>query len=267
MSSIKSVSIIGAGWLGKDIAIYLQELGYDVIGSRTSIEGVIELKECRIKGIVFDALESNKLPDELKKDIIIITLPPSSAKDGNYSSIIKKILEEVGNRPSKVIFTSSTGVYLQESGIYDESSPKAASARAKNILDAEKVIFDSSISSCIIRLGGLAGIDRHPGNRSPSLDLVVNEPVNLVFKDDILSAISFILDNNLSGIFNIVAPMHPNRGDYYNSIYKKLNIDKVLSKSIEHPLTRVISSKKIQNQGFKFKFEDPLEFPIEKFTS
>lgn len=262
MSQIKSVGIIGAGWLGKDLAIYLKELGYDVIGSRTNYEGVVELEKLGVKGTVFDVQKTEILPDDLKKEIIIITLPPSSAKDGNYGRIIKRILDKLDLRTKKVIFTSSTGVYFQESGIYDENSPTADSLRAKTILEAEDAIREYSPSFCVLRLGGLTGIDRHPGNRNSLFDLVSNEPINLVFKGDILRAFAFIIKKNLSGIFNLVAPIHPNRGEYYNLIFKKLGSNQVLSKTANKPLNRTISSEKIQTEGFKFEFENPLEFPI-----
>ncbi|MEX1189405.1 MAG: NAD(P)H-binding protein [Bacteroidia bacterium] len=263
MKHTSAISIIGAGWLGKDLGLHLQSEGHEVIGSRTSKEGINELMKEGLKGVVFDAGKDIPLPNDLKKDIVIITLPPSSAKEGSYSQVINKIINQINQNTSKIIFTSSTGVYSKEPGIYHELSDKALSERAKNILDAENVIAENFTEPCILRLGGLAGKDRHPGTRNSSPDLAANEPINMIYKDDVLSAISFILERNLSGIFNLVAPIHPNRGDYYNTIYRRLNIDKELNKLSNHPNKRTISSDKIQAEGFKFNYENPLDFPLE----
>lgn len=263
MKKVKTLSIIGAGWLGKELSIDLMSQGYEVLVTKTTQEGVLSLKEVGLNAIEFDANQNLQLPEILKKEIIIITLPPSSARKMSYREIISRLIKDLDKKnTTKVIFTSSTGVYAQQEGLFDENAQLAKSERARNILEAEKVIIEKEINHCILRLGGLAGVDRHPGTRNSHVNLPANEAINLIFKTDVIAAIQFAIEHNLNGIYNAVAPEHPSRGLYYNSIYRRLNQDKSLENVIENPVNRIIVADKLIKEGFQFKYNNPLLFPL-----
>lgn len=264
MNGMKSCSIVGAGWLGKDLGLHLMSQGYEVVVTKTNHEGVLALRKIGLNGIQFNVNDNLQLPEILKKEIIVITLPPSSAREFSYAEVISSLITDLdSSTTSKIIFTSSTGVYSQKNGYFDEESQLADSERAKKIVDAEKAIIENETNHCILRLGGLAGIDRHPGTRNSPHNLASNEAINLIFKADVIAAIQFAIEHDLSGIYNAVAPEHPTRGDYYNSIYRKLNQAKRLENIIENPIKRIVVSDKLREAGFEFKYENPLDFPIE----
>ena len=100
-------------------------------------------------------------------ELLIITIPPKPDKNGNinYDLIIEQLIKKiVFFRIKKVIYTSSTSVYgFQKKTISEKSEKYPLSDAAKKIIICEnKLIENPYFESCIIRLGGLIGPNRHP---------------------------------------------------------------------------------------------------------
>ena len=79
---MKSVAIVGLGWLGLPLALHLKELGWCVKGSKQSPEDAQKLHQLGIETYPFSLSEKmNSLPDNIQSlfdvDAFIITLPPS----------------------------------------------------------------------------------------------------------------------------------------------------------------------------------------------
>ena len=71
-------------------------------------------------------------------------------------------LQQRGQRPWRVLFVSSSGVYAQADGEWiDENSPAEARQYSGRImLDAERVALDSGIPASVVRLTGIYGPGR-----------------------------------------------------------------------------------------------------------
>ncbi|UXJ52890.1 NAD-dependent epimerase/dehydratase family protein [Pseudomonas citronellolis] len=71
-------------------------------------------------------------------------------------------LQQRGQRPKRVLFVSSSGVYAQADGEWiDETSPAEAQQYSGRImLDAERVALDSGIPASVVRLTGIYGPGR-----------------------------------------------------------------------------------------------------------
>lgn len=225
------VSIIGLGWLGLDLAQYLQSINISVVGSKSSMEGVEKSRAEGIDSLLFNTtlgftLKSSAVQRLFQCEILVITLPPSH----RYGSVsypiivgaIAKTAEYCGAQ--HIIFTSSTSVYGQQSTIVDERSllaPKTESANAIVVAERE-LLTKINANVSIVRLGGLFGGSRLPKNWIQNKDFIdrPNQRVNLIHRNDAIVAISEIIKQKGEGkqIYNIVSPQHPTRREFYTNI-------------------------------------------------
>ena len=79
---MKSVAIVGLGWLGLPLAQHLKKLGWRVKGSKQSFADAQRLHQLGIEAYPFSFSEKmNSLPDNIQSlfdvDALIVTLPPS----------------------------------------------------------------------------------------------------------------------------------------------------------------------------------------------
>lgn len=227
-----------------------------------------------------------KLCQQLFEDRqIIITIPPSLFLKGtktasgdlqispfSYAQMISytaELAEVFG--ASEIIFTSSTSVYGNSSGIIHEglpAMPKTESAKA--IVQAEIALKNNlSIPVTILRLAGLIGNGRHPiyhlsGRKN------ITEPynaINLLHIHDLITAIEALLlrdkQNRPYEIFNIVTPYHPKRDSYYQAMAKKLDLPLPLFEQPRPLLKKIIDGQKItEEKDFNYQVADLLQAPI-----
>ena len=74
-----SIGILGCGWLGISLAKNLKKLKYHVLGSRTSLEGLSEIKKIGIEGylVVLKKNKSEGIMSFIKNiETLIISVPP-----------------------------------------------------------------------------------------------------------------------------------------------------------------------------------------------
>jgi nucleoside-diphosphate-sugar epimerase len=85
-------------------------------------------------------------------------------------------------------------------------------------------------------------------------------PVNLVHRDDVVEAINRLVLEKKSGIYNICAPNHPSKKDFYINQCKKYGYE--LPEFTEDASTgKVVSTAKLlEETEFQYKFPDPFDF-------
>jgi len=215
------VCIIGCGWLGKPLALHLQSQGYAVSGSGRTAESVALLEQEGIDSFTYDGSLYKILPTENKEaDWMIICYPPS--KSYNYSVQMAELLSQT-SPSTRILFTSTTGVYENNKMVDEQSSIKMDHP----VYLAEMKVAESQRGHVILRLAGLIGGERHPIRQLAGRTLEDGQhPVNLVHRGDVIQAISNILEKNCDNeLFNLCFPDHPTRASYYTemAIRKKLN--------------------------------------------
>jgi hypothetical protein len=108
----------------------------------------------------------------------------------------------------------------------------------------------------ILRLGGLMGDNRmfYKYYRKESS----NEAVNHIHYEDICRVIEKMMLLGLKGkIYNIVAPLHPTKGEVY-AYQTRVDSDPAIPRKTEN---RIISSEKmIRELAYSFVFPDPKTF-------
>lgn len=268
----KTVSVLGCGWLGLPLALELADRGYVVKGSSTSEMKLPVLKDLGIKPYL---IKLNPIADErellpfLDSGILIINIPPAIARQGEDFHIKQmEFLQNFisGSAIKKIIYISSTSVYPDNNSEAKEEDVMMLQESAnKTLFQAEAIVRNiPGVDFLILRCGGLAGYDRNlvkhfAGKTNLSMG---NAPVNLVHRDDVISIIFEFLEKDIwNDIFNVCAPIHPLRKDFYPELARRYNYAIPHYDENDNSSYKIISAEKLNNVlQYKFKFPDPLLF-------
>jgi len=270
-----NICVIGLGWLGQPLASHFLAKGAKVFGTTTSIGKNQKLKEQKIDCALFNLYEggANALPNSFfNNSHLILNIPPGrnnldgAAYTANMMSLIDHAFE-CGLK--QLVFISTTSVYGDSEGDITNRSaraPQTTSAVAHcNIED--HCIQNYSKRVCILRPSGLVGANRHPAiSLSGKAGIALgNNPVNLVHRDDVISAIDAIISKNIvQKALNLSSLEHPCRSDYYTWCAQQLGLRIPLFERDERPPS-AITSKKIRAQetyailGIKPKYPSPYD--------
>jgi nucleoside-diphosphate-sugar epimerase len=266
---MKTIAILGCGWLGLHLAKSLLLKGYKVKGSTTSESKLEVLKNAEILPFQIQ-LETQQIigtiEDFLKEiDVLIIDIPPglrseiSSLEEMTFVNKIRTLIpfiEKSGIK--KVIFVSSTSVYCDGFPIVEiteETIPNPDTESGKQLVVSETLLQNNiHFKTTVIRFGGLLGDDRHPAKFLAGKTNVENPdaPVNLIQREDCIGIIEKILNHNEASeqyenwgeTFNAVAPQHPSRKEYYQKKALEFGLD-LPQFNNEISLGKLIKSDKI----------------------
>jgi nucleoside-diphosphate-sugar epimerase len=125
------------------------------------------------------------------------------------------------------------------------------------------MILNANKNAIILRLGGLIGNNRHPiwsiqgktGLQNPQGN------INFVQRDDVIQALlSMLTKPAISGIFNVVYPLHPTRKSHYEKAAEYYGVPSPEFNN-STPIQRIISSTKLCS-ALDFSFKKSIEdFP------
>ncbi|AMQ55007.1 epimerase [Algoriphagus sanaruensis] len=270
---MKTVSIIGLGWIGEPLGLLLNQKGFRVLGSTTSVE---KQEKLALKGLQAIRFSLNPHPEGLgfnalfQSEILVVNIPPRT-RSGNGSFHLEQLnyLRTLIDRSSvkQVIFVSSTGIYPELNSLekYRENYPITLENTGNDILFRAELWMEKNrdYDLSIVRFGGLMGKDRIPGKYFSGKENVAGHTrVNFIHQEDAVSMIAWIIEKGLwNETFNGVAPIHPLRREIYEKNAAELGLAPPASYQNEsYGKDRLIDSSKILETGFEFKFPDPLEF-------
>ncbi|WP_039058564.1 SDR family oxidoreductase [Enterobacter sp. Bisph1] len=274
---MKKIAIVGLGWLGMPLAMSLNARGWQVTGSKTSLDGVEAARMCGIESYLLN-LEPELVcdPDDLaalmQADALVITLPARRTGAGEefYLQAMQEIVDSaLAYRIPRIIFTSSTSVYGDAPGIVKENTPRqpvTASGRVlKELEDWLHNLPGTSVD--ILRLAGLVGPARHPGRFLAGKTAPNGQQgVNLVHLDDVVSAITLLLQAPKGGhIYNLCAPGHPSRESFYPAMAQQLGLappNFTASRKSEEKGKVIDGSRICHELGFEYLYPDPLQMPF-----
>ncbi|MGF7081602.1 SDR family oxidoreductase [Mucilaginibacter sp. UYCu711] len=220
-----TVSILGCGWYGLELAKGLVNKWVKVKGSTTTADKLPMLAESGIEPYLIDLSPDSEVtdPDFFECDVLWISIPPK-ARTGNgaeYLHKIERLLTLIKTYQIKqVLLISSTGVYGDSNTEVTElDAPNPDSESGKVLLAAEDLLKQQTdFTTTIIRFGGLIGPGRDPGRFFAGKTDVPNgeAPVNLIHLTDCIGISNAILDKQAFGnTYNAVSPSHPTRANFY----------------------------------------------------
>ncbi|AFM03862.1 UDP-glucose/GDP-mannose dehydrogenase family, NAD binding domain protein [Bernardetia litoralis DSM 6794] len=219
---MKSISILGCGWLGLETAKFFVEKGIQVNGSTTSKEKIENLEK---KGIKPFHLELNKkninkfknnsnefFKDFFETDICLINIPPPKENKEFYKTQMEFIATHLlknKKATKKIIFISSTSIYKNTLQLsvslrttqlesFEDDVQTLEKANRKDIFEAENVFIQASktndLDVVILRAGGLMGGKRIAGKYfTGKKDLNTGQiPVNFIHRQDLINIIYLI---------------------------------------------------------------------------
>lgn len=263
---MKTITLIGCGWFGLPLAKYLISQGFQVKASKRQVDDLVSLPQLGIEAYQLDLANVN---DDVKNsslfdaDAIVINIPPGLRRgESDYIAYLTELKSLMGTRLyQKVIFISTTGVYPSLDQTVTEVDASAFNDTSATLLQAES-IFASMANSCIIRFSGLIGPKRHPGRFFAGKSDVsgANVAVNLVHLDDCIAAVSLILSKETTlPIYNLAAPTHPSRAEFYIAAAKHLGL------TAPEFNQQILPSKVIDGQlicrhlGYEYRQPSPLK--------
>ena len=230
------ISILGCGWLGFPLAKALVQNGFLVKGSTTSKEKVFILKSAGIEPFIVQ-LEEEKISESVtdflaNSQILIVNIPPKLRGNSteNFVSKIENLLPFIEkSRIEKVLFVSSTSVYVEDNALVTEDTPLNPDTEGgRQLVIVESLLQKNTLfETTILRFGGLIGEDRNPVRFLSGRENIENPdaPINLIHQDDCIAIIEKIIAlNSWNKTFNAVAPYHPSRKEYYTQKATDLNL-------------------------------------------
>ena len=261
------ISILGCGWLGLPLGKYLVEKGHSVKGSTTSESKIALLSGVGIEPFLLKLspkIESENLNNFLTSEVLIICIPPRAGKFGEDFHVqqIESLLEYLPSSTIKsIIYTSSTSVYPD---LNREMTEEDKVIENHALIKVEKLLKNLSQNVTILRCGGLMGEQRIPAKYFAGKTINTGEiPVNYVHQEDVIQIITRILERGFwNETFNVVSPKHPIREEIYLKNCAEFGYEKPIfeAPSEEIPFKIISPQKLIQRTGYKFKYDNPLNF-------
>lgn len=238
---MKNVSVLGCGWLGMPLAIFLLDDGYSVKGSTTTEKKLSLLEINNIDPYLLDITSFEEFDDFLDSDILIIAI---TSKDiDSFESLISQI---ENSSIQKVIFISSTSVYGRRNKVMTEEDEvlQTPLSEIENLFK-ENTFFETTI----LRFAGLFGDERHPSNWFKN-ERKIPQPrgfVNMIHKEDCIEIIHQIIDQDCwNETFNACSNHHPTRREFYTIAKLSNNFEVPEFEDNDVYKWKIISSNKVQ---------------------
>ena len=250
---MKDVSILGCGWLGKPLAEFLFEKGFEVKGSTTSLNKLEDLKSVNISPFLVDISSSKNFEEFLSSEVLIIAITSKDleAFKGLISQIEKSLIK-------KVIFISSTSVYPS---LNKEMTEEGATINSPLVQIENEFKNNQGFKTTIIRFAGLLGVNRNPANWFEGRKIPQpNGFVNMIHQEDCVEIIYQVIQQDVFGeVFNACSNHHPTRKEFYTNAKKRANKEKPIFDDSQPLKYKIINSDKLQKRlSYTFKFDDLL---------
>ncbi|MEP0367843.1 MAG: NAD(P)H-binding protein [Cyclobacteriaceae bacterium] len=256
---MKTVSVLGCGWLGMPLGEKLVQSGYNVKGSTTREDKLEDISRSGITPFLIDLNAQNLDASFFDSTVLILTIPPgNTSSPPQYFDQLEKVVETAHKAGVRhAIFISSTSVYpnLNREVSEDDASETALTRSGISLKKAEDLF--RSPENTIIRFSGLIGPNRHPGLWFAGKGNIKGGdiPINMIHLDDCIGIIETIIENEIWGdVFNASNPEHPGKRGYYQRMAAQLGVDAPHFSETDNSAWKVVSSAKlISKTGYEFK--------------
>lgn len=269
-NSPKRVLIAGCGYVGTALGEALAGAGHTVFGLRRD-PGSLPRAIQPVKADLDKPASLGGLPAGL--DWVVYAAGAAGFTEEAYRAAypegswnLVNALAEQSQKPQRVLFTSSTGVYAQTDGesVDEESPTQPTTFSGTALLEAEAVFRAAPWPSIALRLGGIYGpgrtrlIDRvrsGEANREP-------EPsrwLNLIHRDDIVGAIVHLLELGEPAPVYLGVDSEPQRwNELIEWFANELGVDvppiDPAPSTKRPPRSRRCSNKRLVASGYEFNF-------------
>ncbi|MCO7545209.1 NAD-dependent epimerase/dehydratase family protein [Stutzerimonas nitrititolerans] len=259
MNNRPSVLIAGCGDVGSRLGLQMSRAGWTVYGLRREAAG-LPVPILPVAGDLLAGQCPRNWPNAELSYLVYAASASQHDEPGYRQAYVEGLrnvlgwLEQRGQRPKRLLFLSSTGVYGQNQGEWiDETSPTEPNGFTGQVmLEAERLALNSGLPATLVRMGGLydparpwlqnqirAGlrVDREPPQYS-----------NRIHRDDAAGLLAFLLQADLRGVAlddcylgvdNDPAPLH----EVVDWLRERLDV----THWAEQSMTRRAGSKRCSN--------------------
>ena len=264
------VAIIGCGYVGSAVARHWQAQGLTVLATTTRTERVTELGAIAHQVAVVRGDEADRL-QALLQDYATVLLCVGSKGKASYAATYLHTAQTLAavlpQTPVKqLIYTSTCSVYGQHQGAWvTEATPVAPTTdNGKVIAQTEQTLLNMATAHrevCILRLGGIYGpgrtlariYGRMAGTTRPGKG---QEYSNWIHLDDIVGAIDWARQTQLSGLYNVVQDEIPTVQELVSRVCHQHQLTPV-TWDASQPSSRKYnvraSNDKLKHTGYTFK--------------
>jgi nucleoside-diphosphate-sugar epimerase len=252
---MKTISILGSGWLGLALTRYFERQSFRVQASTRTLNRFSQLREFGANPYLVDIDSlSDDIQAFLDSDVLIVNI--TSKNIPSYNELIRNIK---ASTVRKVLFVSSSSVYLNTNGIVKESE---GFENDKSPLYRIERAFMSNpyFQTTVLRMAGLIGPGRHPG-RFFENDKPIEQPdspVNLVHLTDCVNIIGQIIEQKVWGeVFNVCAGSHPTKRYFYSEARQSLGRSLPNCIELNEPAFKIVSNQKLRRMlNYQFVHDD-----------
>jgi|688.fasta_scaffold14838_9 nucleoside-diphosphate-sugar epimerase len=266
LSKEKQVFVLGAGFIGKPLAINLEQLNYNVSVSIRNSENNASFTEQGIAVHNFQVGDA-QVPIFSEIQTLVIAYPIGSRRMqiGDHLKQAQWIAEHFPkNQVKQVILTSSTSVYPDGMGEVDENCAARPTDHGLIQLEYEEALCGFyGAKLVVLRLAGLIGKNRHPGRFLAGKKDVSfgSSPINMVHQGDVVRFIVELITRQITvPIINLCHDDHLPKHIYYRAASKALNLEPPTfsAQTLERP-------KLVNNTLSRSLFGFEYEFPVDLF--
>ena len=274
---VKSILVVGCGYLGKRVADQWVGDGHLVYAITRSPERATSFRKDGLRPIVADITQPDTMPTLPHVETILYAVGydrqarPSMREV--YVDGLANVLDRIPDIPGRIIYISSTGVYGQTDGAWVDEESKCEPTRegGKACLAAEELLAAHTIGAkrIILRLAGIYG----PG-RIPQLDRIMSANairgsadghVNLIHVDDALNIVLAAERHVQPPQMYVISDGEPvRRGDFYRYLVQLLGLPEPYSYKPVDKATiseRSATDKRIRNNRMRRDLPVQLKYP------
>ncbi len=153
--------ILGCGFTGRRVAAGIAAAGHSVWATsrypeRLDLPGVCCLRlDLDDPESVVSALRAIPAPVR-----VLLSVPLTAGKAGDWSDPTPRLLEPLGEKPERIVYLSTTGVYGAQTDVDERTLPAPRGPREQLRVDAEQTVRAGSWSALILRPAAIYGPGR-----------------------------------------------------------------------------------------------------------
>lgn len=268
---MKSIAIIGCGYVGSEVARYWKTNGFTVTVTTTKSDRISELEAISDRVLVVRGDDPTGLKTVLQnQDVVVLSIGAKTREESiyrnTYLTTAQNLVHLLPEFPEvrQIIYTGVYSLYGDRNGdLVDETFPVSpTSIRSQILWETENILLSATTETrkiCILRLGGIYGRDREIAKifkrmAGQTLAGKGENISNWVHLEDIVGAIDFVKEKQLGGIYNLVCDEQIPRRELLNRVCQAHNLSAISwdEQEINYPYNVRVSTQKIKDTGFQF---------------
>ncbi|MDP4527598.1 NAD(P)H-binding protein [Alkalimonas delamerensis] len=260
------IIVVGCGWLGQQLLPVLLAEGHQVLATRRSAEalqGFAPEVTSKVLRLPLQPEDDAAQRQDFSQAVVICAITPGWRKQGGEGYLaslasLAQLMKQSGSLAC--IHFSSTGVYQGLAGEVDEQSAIMQDDDKASLLYQGEQILSSMLPTCTLRLGGLMGPGRHPGNFVRSGLLADPDgPVNMVHSEDVVRAVLLLLQQqHWPAVFNLCCPDAVSRRQFYQRARALSGQPVLVEGETSTAARRVLASAITAQLGFQYRYSSAL---------